>query len=675
MLKKPTYEELVLRVKELEQEAEQHQIEKKWIQMINTIDEWYVLLDSNLKVIDINEPGLTVFFSGKDKKDVLGTKFSDFATDIKPRYDKFKEVIKTGLPYSEENIITSPQDTSEEYHINIKAIKIGDGVGVVAKNVTAQKQTEEKLRQSEEKFRSIFENANDEIVYVDMNGTFIDVNDKVEDIFGWKREECVGKNFLSFDALGPEGVQKNTELIEALLAGKPGYSIETEAFHKDGTPIFIEVNASLIKDNGEPGGFVVIIRDVTKQKQAEEALQDSEEKFKTIFKNANDQIMYLDIEGNVIDVNDKVEDIFGWTREECIGKNYSEFAPTSISTKVLKEATKLKDDLFSGLPGRTVTINAIRKDGDPVIVEVSGSLFEKDGEAKGIVNIIRDVTEREKAEKALKESEDQYRLLFDHAGPITYFDNDMKLILANKISVQELGAEELQNIKGMDMDTFFQRMPAEQVSMLKKRYKKILKSGKGDVFEDLVEFNRGKQWYITNTQPVKISKGKIIGFVIFANNISDRKKMEEELREKNIELEETNTALTVMLKKREADKREQEEKVLDNIKSLVLPYLEKVKSGKLSKRQESHLEIIENNINEVVSPFIHDISSGFYNLSPTEIQISNLIMQGLSTKEIAEIMSLSDKTIESHRKNIRKKTGILNKKVNLRTHLLSIQNK
>ncbi len=116
---------------------------------------------------------------------------------------------------------------------------------------------------------------------------------------------------------------------------------------------------------------------------------------------------------------------------------------------------------------------------------------------------------------------------------------------------------------------------------------------------------------------------------------------EEELSLKSIHLEEANTALKVLLKRGEQDKSELEEKVLSNIKELALPYLEKIKMGTLDEKQRTYLEILESNLHDIISPFLKKLSSQYLNLTPTEIQVANLIREGKSTKEIAEILNIS----------------------------------
>ena len=137
-------------------------------------------------------------------------------------------------------------------------------------------------------------------------------------------------------------------------------------------------------------------------------------------------------------------------------------------------------------------------------------------------------------------------------------------------------------------------------------------------------------------------------------------------------LSETNTALKVLLQQREADKLELEEKVLLNFKELVLPYLQKLKNKKVGPQERVYINLIESNLNNIISPFVRNFSAKMFRLSPTEIQVLNLIKQGKTTKEIADSMNLATSTIDFHRHNIRKKMGINNKKINLSSFLSSI---
>ncbi|MCK5784216.1 MAG: helix-turn-helix transcriptional regulator, partial [Desulfobacterales bacterium] len=152
-----------------------------------------------------------------------------------------------------------------------------------------------------------------------------------------------------------------------------------------------------------------------------------------------------------------------------------------------------------------------------------------------------------------------------------------------------------------------------------------------------------------------------------------RDHLEELVKDRTINLEQANTALKVLLKRREEDKTELEEKMVLNVKELALPFLEELKQSGLTTRQNAISQILEHHLNDIISPFVKTLSSKFYNFTPVEIRIANLIKQGKSTKEIAVHFNLSSRTIDQHRYNIRKKLGINNEKANLATHLLSME--
>ena len=150
------------------------------------------------------------------------------------------------------------------------------------------------------------------------------------------------------------------------------------------------------------------------------------------------------------------------------------------------------------------------------------------------------------------------------------------------------------------------------------------------------------------------------------------KKNEKDLENKTHELEEINTALTVLLKRREQDKKELEEKVLSNVNELIFPYIKKLKKSRLKGNQTTYLRIIESNLHNIIAPFLQRLSSKYSDLTPSEIQVAKLVKEGRTTKEIAELLNSSIRAIEFHRSNLRKKLGLANKKANLRSHLLSL---
>jgi DNA-binding CsgD family transcriptional regulator len=149
-------------------------------------------------------------------------------------------------------------------------------------------------------------------------------------------------------------------------------------------------------------------------------------------------------------------------------------------------------------------------------------------------------------------------------------------------------------------------------------------------------------------------------------------KSNEELKAQTQSLEQVNAALGVLLERREKDKEELEEKVVSNVKELVLPYLENLRKTRLDPRQMTCVNIVESNLKEIISPFLRKLASKYFGLTAKEIQIAGLIKQGMTTKEIAQWFNVSTSAVQFHRRNIRAKLGLKNQQTNLGTYLLSL---
>jgi DNA-binding NarL/FixJ family response regulator len=154
--------------------------------------------------------------------------------------------------------------------------------------------------------------------------------------------------------------------------------------------------------------------------------------------------------------------------------------------------------------------------------------------------------------------------------------------------------------------------------------------------------------------------------------IEQLQQAEKKLRLRAKELEESNTALKVLLKQRELDQQEFQNNMLSNIKHLIMPYIEKLKRSRAVSEELVYLNIIESNLKDIVSPFSAKLSYQYLDFTPREIMVADLIKDGRQDKDIMEILNVSLDTVKAHRKNIRKKLGIKNAKINLRTKLLSI---
>lgn len=254
-------------------------------------------------------------------------------------------------------------------------------------------------------------------------------------------------------------------------------------------------------------------------------------------------------------------------------------------------------------------------------------------------------------------------------------DSELNVVEANPAALEMLPSRiKGENIIGKNTSDF---LPETKEQGIDDELLKVLETGKTFSFEkeDPLPPIFGEDIY---SQFKAFCVGNSIGLIV--RNITERKrsekklkKREAELEEKTKALEEINTALKVLLKKREEDRTRLEKNVFFNVDKLIRPNLEKLKENEMDIRQKARFDILESNLMDIVSPFMPGMSEKLLTLSPIEIRVANVIKQGKTTKEIAELFNLSSKTIDFHRDNIRRKLGIKNKKINLRTFLLTSQ--
>jgi len=283
------------------------------------------------------------------------------------------------------------------------------------------------------------------------------------------------------------------------------------------------------------------------------------------------------------------------------------------------------------------------------------------------------VVARENAVEALRESEKRHRdllatmtegfIILDEAGNLTY---------ANNRACEMLGYEK-NEIEGSHAAEFLDsgnRMIFEE---------KMKEQQGGDMTTYELQWIRRDRRRITtliSSRPVVDSSGKLLESFAVITDISELKKTEAMLRTREQELllektnlEEVNTALKVLLQKREETIEEVKSRLNLNLKKLVIPYVEKINVEGMDEQQAMILKIVTDNLNEITSEFSKNLGTRYADLSNMEIQIAQLIREGKSTKEIAVVFNISERTVEFHRANIRKKLGMKGSSVNLQTYL------
>jgi len=278
------------------------------------------------------------------------------------------------------------------------------GAAHIIRDITERKWVEETLRESEEKYRLLAENARDIIWTIDMNLQFTYMSPSVLQVRGYTVEEVMAQSLDEvFTPSSLEIALKAFAEELALESMEPKdlsrvRTLELEHTCKDGSTVWVEINASFLRDtDGQPIGILGVSRDITDRRKSEEALRQSEEKYRTILKEIADSYFEVDLAGNLTFVNDATCRSLGYSREELVGMNYRGFTAEEDIKGVYQAFNEVHR---TGEPNKGFLWKIVRKDGDIGFADASVSLLRSQGgEIIGFRGVGRDITERKQAEE------------------------------------------------------------------------------------------------------------------------------------------------------------------------------------------------------------------------------------------------------------------------------------
>ncbi|UCE74281.1 MAG: PAS domain S-box protein [Methanomassiliicoccales archaeon] len=515
------YSRNITREKRLEEQVKGY--EKRLAELLSVNRDVIVEYNANMELTFISEN--IKDFSGYTSKEVLEAEsFIDFVTpESKKMLLKYFKNRMAGMDvlqlYEIEFLHKSGRVIPVEVSVSprMEGDRISGAVATV-RDITERKETEKALRESEERYRAIFEQAADSIVLIEgSTGKLVEFNERAHETLGYTRAEFKNLRIPDFEVIeSTKDVRKHIKKI--IKEGSDQF--ETKHRTKSGEVRDILVTCRAISIGGSD--FLQgIWRDITESKRAEEALKESEEKYSNLFQKSNDAIFLHDLDGNVIDVNQRVLDFFGYSKKELLGLKIPELHPPHVleaSRKAFKKISKKGYVNFE--------IEFKRKSGDSFPAEVSSSLFEI-ADKKVIQGIVRDITERKKADRKLKESEEKYRMLLEQSGDvITYFTVDGILIAMNQNAARGLNGIP-DDFVGKSLDEMFDEDIAKRSLG---RIRRVAKTLKSEVHEDMVDVPIGKGWYQSSYHPMIDTDKNVTGVQIISHNISDRKEAEEEIK-------------------------------------------------------------------------------------------------------------------------------------------------
>lgn len=568
------------------------------------------------------------------------------------------------------------------------------------------------LQAAEEKYRGIFENSIEGIYRSTPEGTFVEINPTFARILGYDSPEELKNAAQDIGWQFYVEPEKRRDWLREVAKRDYG-SFDIQIRTKDGCIRWISNKARVVRDeNGKPLFFDGFIEDITERKRTEEelkkyrdnleervrertvqleernrqlvsevkvrtaveeALRESENKYRTIFENTGTATLIYGEDSTISLVNAEFEKMFHYAKDEVEGKkSWSELVLKEDLGRLM-EYHRLRGIDSSAVP-RNYELKVVDRYGHLRDVYMTVALIPG---TQNRVAALLDITPLKKMEKALRESETLYRNLFENAS-IGMFQTTLegRFLRINKALAAMLGYESTDEVISTITDTATQihadpANRAELLAALKQR-----------------DWFYAEQPYFRKDGSIMIGKlairrvlgpdGTVAYLEGIVEDITERKRVEEALLEREKELQikarnlmEVNTTLKVLLTTMEKDQEELKERFLANIRKQVLPYLERLKKTPLNEVQKGFIKAAETGLNEIASPFVRKLTSSYLNLTKKEVQIALLIREGKTSKEIAELLNSKKRVIEFHRENIRKKLGLKNRKDNLQIFLRS----
>jgi PAS domain S-box-containing protein len=556
-----------------------------------------------------------------------------------------------------------------------------------------------RFRQAFEELRiksSAIDSAVNGIAFGDIEGRVTYANAAAITLTGYTLEEVLGWSVLTF-----ADNQEEAALILAHVLEKGSWIGEVAGRKKDGSLLVVHLSASLVRgEDGKPVCTLCSFIDITRSRQA---LDELRLKDHAIASSING-IVFGDLEGRVIYGNAAAIDLIGYTLEEVFGWSMLTFADSQEEAALIFAEVLEKGSWIGEVAGR-------KKDGSRIVVHLSASLVRgEDGEPVCTLCSFVDIT---RSRQAFEELRLKDYAIASSINAIAFGDLDGRITYVNEAFLRLWGGDDVAEVIGLTVFTF-----AQSEQEVERILRHVFEQGNwmGEVegkakdgravtvqlsahlvadeqgrpiclmcsFVDVTEKIRAQEVLRQTLDELEERVAERTIALTEANEklrreIEERKLADKNLRQKERELqlnalhlEETNIAMKVLLEKREKDKNELEEMVLANVRGLLLPCLERLRGCRLNDRQSIYADILESNLQTIVSPFLHRLSNRFLNLTPTEIQVAGLVREGKTSKEIASLINVSERGVEFHRNNIRRKLDLTNAKKNLRTYLLSL---
>ncbi|MCX9010171.1 MAG: PAS domain S-box protein [Candidatus Methanoperedens sp.] len=397
----------------------------------------------------------------------------------------------------------------------------------ITEDITEKKILEQKLAESEARYKNFFDNASDSIYCYDTGGYFLDVNKTALELLGCTKEELIGTHISEW--ITPESLKTTQDDMKKRVGGEPGKDIMVlDVIDKEGGHHCMEIRRRITRQDDK---IIVhgIGRDITERIKLEKELKESEAKYRDLFENANDAIFISDAEGYIISANNATIKAFGCnSKDEVIGIHFSD----CLTPECIQDALDHKRKYLSGEPVKQPVVReVICKNGEHKWAEIICRVIKDGDRATGLHCIARDITEKVKMQRELKESEAKYRELFENAQDAMYIlDTEGNILKMNHTGLRILGCTKEEAI-GSNISKWL--MP-ESLKIVLERRKKYLSGEKLDQAETIEIVCKGGEhrWVEIKARDIK-NGGRRTEIHGIARDITEKMRLKQELMKSN----------------------------------------------------------------------------------------------------------------------------------------------
>jgi PAS domain S-box-containing protein/putative nucleotidyltransferase with HDIG domain len=401
----------------------------------------------------------------------------------------------------------------------------------VVRDITERKQAEEALRESENKYRTLMEEAPIGICQVDIKGKITYVNKTILQGTGYSSEELVGKNAFRLGLIPPETLKLLGRRMKEKLMGKPPSPLEIQFKRKDGKWIWLEIRGKLLSKHGVPVGVQIIGEDITERKRAEEALRTSHAEFQDLYDNAPNAYFSVGVDGLIRRCNLRACELLGYSVDELLGKPVIDLYADTVWGK--RAAGQLFERFRAGEPILDEQLQIQRADGSPVWISLTvNAIRDEDGNVVESRSMVVDIETRKRAESVLLEERNKAQQYLDTAGVMfVAIDTEGKVTLINRKGCEVLGYSE-EEIVGKNWFEHFipERIREDLVPVSRQLLAGDLEAA--EYRENPLLTKSGEERLIAWHNTILANEdGQIVGHLSSGEDITERRRAEEEVRQ------------------------------------------------------------------------------------------------------------------------------------------------